>query len=187
MPIIFKGANLSQFPSFIPKDYCWEALKCSEPDHRHGLFLTGPRGTGKSHFAVAAMREILKRDGKQRREGTSSDYAHCTWVTAPDLLLEIRASFNRKDSGTEEDVVNRYSDWRHVLVLDDLGAEKTSEWAMSTLFTIINRRYENLAHTIITSNLSLKELSAQIGDRIASRIAGLCRVIEFKGKDRRLT
>lgn len=130
----------------------------------------------------------MKIDLMKIPKGEDNRRLFCQWITVPDLLLEIRGSFNSADpQNSEKGIVNEFSDWKKVLVLDDLGAEKSTEWSMATLFTIINRRYENIAPTIITSNLSLDELSRHIGDRITSRIVGMCRVIEFKGKDRRIT
>ena len=72
------------------------------------------------------------------------------------------------------------------LILDDMGAEKTSEWSIQTLYSIIDRRYRDEKQTLITSNLTLDEIAEKVGDRIASRIAGMCKVVEIKGKDRRI-
>jgi DNA replication protein DnaC len=72
------------------------------------------------------------------------------------------------------------------LILDDLGVEKTTEWSLQTLYTIIDRRYREEKQTLITSNLTLDEIAEKVGDRIASRIAGMCKVVEIKGRDRRL-
>lgn len=73
-----------------------------------------------------------------------------------------------------------------LLVLDDLGAEKTTPWALQSLYVILNKRGSELRQTIITSNLSLDEMSNELSDRIASRIKGMCKVVVMKGKDRRL-
>ena len=71
-------------------------------------------------------------------------------------------------------------------MLDDLGVDKTSEGSLQTLYTIIDRKYREEKQTLITSNLTLDEIAEEVGDRIASRIAGMCKVVEIKGKDRRL-
>ena len=73
-----------------------------------------------------------------------------------------------------------------LLILDDLGAEKTTDWALQSLYIIINKRLSEELQTIITSNLSLDELRDKIGDRIASRIAGMCKIVKLTGRDRRL-
>lgn len=76
-----------------------------------------------------------------------------------------------------------------VLVVDDLGVQKDSEHALTVLYEIFDRRDMDLRHgLIITSNLSMKDMAAKMGDdRIPSRIAGMCDVIELKGKDRRIS
>ena len=107
------------------------------------------------------------------------------FVSIPDLLLEIRHSFKEKSETDEQDIINKYSEI-DLLVLDDLGIEKTSEWSIQTLYTIIDRRYRDMKRTIITSNLNLKEIADKLDDRISSRIAGMCDCITLKGADRRL-
>jgi DNA replication protein DnaC len=82
-------------------------------------------------------------------------------------------------------VVDKYSRCP-LLVLDDLGVEKTTDWALQTLYVILNNRYTNYRQTIITSNLTLEEIGNKLGDRIASRIAGMCSIIQMKGKDKRI-
>jgi len=73
-----------------------------------------------------------------------------------------------------------------VLLLDDIGAEKASEWVKQTLYLIIDNRYGNMKKTFITSNLTLNQISNQLDDRISSRIAGMSNTIRMQGKDRRL-
>ena len=98
------------------------------------LYLTGQKGTGKTHMAAAIIREIVL---------DKTPYHNCSslqWVSVPDLLLEIRASFRDGSDRSEASIIEQYSDCR-VLILDDLGAEKTTEWSLQTLYTIIDRRY----------------------------------------------
>lgn len=177
-----------------------EIKKCEVVFNRfESLFITGPAGTGKSYMASA----ILKEEGRWRvRDRLNQLYegkekygemyelprgvgTTINWVTVPNLLLELRGSFKDKSESTEQEIVHNYSEV-DMLVLDDLGAEKSSEFSIQSLYLIIDRRYSEMRHTIITSNLSLREVSEKVGDRIASRIAGMCKVIELKGKDRRL-
>ena len=81
--------------------------------------------------------------------------------------------------------MDRYATVQH-LVLDDLGAEKSSDWATQILYLIINERYENMRPIIITSNLTIKALGTKMGDdRLSSRINGMCEIILMDGPDRR--
>jgi DNA replication protein DnaC len=144
------------------------------------LFLHGLNGTGKSHMAAEIMyTEMLK--------ATPTHFNRFCWVNAPLLLFNIRQSYNSPEQAQDERfLVEKYSSipW---LCLDDLGVEKTSEWSLTTLYLIINQRYENERTTIITSNFSLDKLADKLdGDRITSRIAGMCKTILLDGADRRI-
>lgn len=72
------------------------------------------------------------------------------------------------------------------LIIDDIGSEKTSDFVIEFLYTIINRRYENMKRTILTTNLKFKDFSDRYGDRVLSRIAEMCVLVELKGEDKRL-
>lgn len=121
------------------------------------LILRGNTGCGKTHLAVAMLQMGL--DWNDR------------FITVPDLLLKIRGSFNGSGE-SEEDVIDRYAGAR-VLVLDDLGAEKTSEFAVTTLYIILDRRIRECLKTIITTNLLQSEIEATFGARIASRMSAM--------------
>lgn len=169
-----------------------------------GLFLTGDRGTGKTHLAVALMRDCIltmQPEIENDDENTPADRikARLPWkprfVSIPELLLQIRATFGKTPNAswqmeapeeTEEQIIGKYSTVPF-LVMDDMGVEKTSDWSMQTLYTIIDRRYREMRKTIITSNLTLDEIARKLDDRISSRIAGMCRVVPLKGKDRRIS
>lgn len=72
------------------------------------------------------------------------------------------------------------------LFLDDIGAEKTTDWALEKLYNIINMRYNNNLHITVTSNLELDELSKKTDDRIVSRLNEMCELIRLSGEDRRV-
>jgi DNA replication protein DnaC len=153
---------------------------------KKGLYICGDRGTGKTHMAVALMREhlnnitVLDRGGELRINIRNVP----VFVSVPELLLEIRSSYSDGKS-SEKLIIDKYTD-RDFMVMDDLGIEKTTEWAMQILYIIIDRRYREDRRTVFTSNLTLDEIADKLDDRIASRIAGMCVVVPFKGKDRRV-
>lgn len=177
VPRRFLNAKLTDFPE------PWQKLKDSD----EGLFLTGSRGVGKSHLAVALMREIILATQPVYQAGTYKiDLQRMPlFVSVPELLLEIRDTFN--GSGvSEKAVIDKYS-WVDVLILDDLGVEKTSDWVLQTLYTLMDRRYREELRTIMTSNLSMEEIQGKLDDRVASRVAGMCRVCILRGRDRRVS
>jgi DNA replication protein DnaC len=93
------------------------------------------------------------------------------FITVPDLLLKIRASFNGE--GTTEDAIIREYAEIPLLMLDDMGAEKSTEFSITTLYIILDRRIRDCRRTIITTNLSKEEIEKTFGARIASRLAGM--------------
>ena len=164
-PRRFAHSDFSKLPKELRE--CIENVR----ETRKGMYLWGPVGGGKT-YAVYAIKGKLEAMGISVRV-----------LSAPEMLDLIRDDMEHKDSHNLERLLSN----RGVLVIDDLGAEKASEWVSETLFKIINKRYEEVLPTIVTSNLDLGELSERMGDRIPSRIAEMCVVIKLDGADRRLS
>lgn len=143
------------------------------------ILFTGPCGCGKTHLAVSVLREAVK----------ANKIAEAIFTTAPELLLEIRQTFQstpRIIDGvviSEADVIEKYSN-APFLILDDLGAEKTSEWTITTLYLIIDRRNREEKPTIFTTNMSLSKVEKHLSSRIASRLAD-CQIIQISMLDYR--
>lgn len=149
-----------------------------------GLLIFGNTGVGKTHLAVGLMRELdrkqwisrcqinIQRLSERKKPITRAEKPRPgkQFVTVPELLFEIRKSFNVDSNFTEERVLDRFSNVR-LLVLDDLGSGKASDFALDTLCFIIDRRYREQRDTIITSNLSLDQIEDRLNARIASRLA----------------
>jgi len=137
--------------------------------------ITGPIGVGKTHLAVGYLGEALEQHGDR----------HGLFLEAPKLFLDLRDTFSRNTPLDESGVLAPYLKVPF-LVLDDLGAEKLSDYVRQTLYLLINKRYGDCQDTIITSNLSLDEIGQNYGDRLASRIAGMGPELSLMGADRRL-
>lgn len=139
------------------------------------FYLYGNIGTGKTYaaYAIAKLYYVNK-------------IGVCVHSFI-DLLNDIKKSFGSPDS---DEYINDLLFSEEVFILDDLGAEKITDWSLEILFRLINHRYEHLMPLIITSNLNLKELSSPkyYGDRITSRIVEMVgdNRIKFTGKDRRI-
>lgn len=163
-PRRFEEADFKAIPKQV-RD-CIEKIR----ETRKGIYLWGPVGSGKT-YAIYAIKKRLQDMGIRTKI-----------YSAPEMFDKIRDDFDHKDSYNLEHILAN----RGVLIIDDLGAEKASEWISETMFRIVNKRYEEMLPTIITSNLELGELTDRLGDRIPSRIAEMCDVIKLEGKDRRL-
>ena len=107
------------------------------------------------------------------------------FISCPEFLFEIREKINGRGAGNKFPLFEmaRTVD---LLILDDIGAEKPSEWVQETLFILVNYRYEQMLPTIFTSNCGLDELEERIGKRIVSRMVEMCRCISMDGEDWRL-
>lgn len=142
--------------------------------NKKGIYLYGDVGTGKTHIAYAI---------KNKWEAVTGEYVEF-WNTT-ELLQEIKDDFDR-DAYSRTHTLERLMDSKKLLILDDIGVEKPSEWALERFYLLINRRYNEMRPIIFTSNFSLAELSDRIGERTVSRIAELCTPIKLTGTDRRI-
>ena len=154
----------------------------------NGLLLTGSIGVGKTHLAVGMLQAMVSERGAK---GLFYDYR--------DLLKQIQNSYNRNVNVTELEILQPVFD-AEVLVLDELGASKPTDWVWDTVAHILNTRYNDRRTTIITTNYpnlgplagSPKEegktareetLGDRIGERMRSRLQEMCVVVEMQGED----
>lgn len=159
------------------------------PIQDSGLLILGPCGVGKTHLAAAALLSLVRDKGVR---GLFYDFR--------DLLKEIQASYNPVSGTTEMEILQPIFG-AEVLVLDDLGSTKMTDWVRDTLSHIINNRYNEKRPTIFTSNLEDEttvrtqpaderirekpDLRSQIGDALRSRLYEMCEVIALEGSDYR--
>ncbi|MFJ3713019.1 ATP-binding protein [Streptomyces sp. NPDC090053] len=134
------------------------------------LLMAGVVGAGKTHQAYGAVRRLVQSGVGVRWRTT----------TAADLYADLRPRPG-VDSERELAAVSRCP----LLIIDDLGAAKASEWVEEVTYRLINRRYNYELPTLITTNLAIKDLRAYLGDRIASRLAQMTTRVEFEPVDRR--
>jgi DNA replication protein DnaC len=156
-----------------------------------GLLLTGSIGVGKTHLAVGILQALVAERGAV---GLFYDYR--------DLLKQVQNSYNQKVAATELEVLRPVFE-AEVLVLDELGAAKPSDWVWDTVAHILNTRYNDRRTTIITTNYAnagplgtesapraaardaMREetLGDRIGERMRSRLQEMCVVVEMHGED----
>lgn len=139
-------------------------------DNLCGLFLNGPFGTGKTHLAAATLIELVE-----------TGIPKLKFVTTPMFLASIRKSY--KDHNEQDHLENAAQ--ANILILDDIGNEKMTDWAREQIYLLINERYENRKFTIITSNANLKDLEGRIGGAAMSRIHEMCTGYILDGDDYR--
>jgi DNA replication protein DnaC len=134
------------------------------------LLILGPTGTGKTYQAFGAIRSL------------AAEGATVAWHadTAPGLFASLRPR-----EGTDAEAEYRKISAVPLLLLDDLGAAKGSEWTEEILYRLVNDRYEAMLPGLFTSNVPAAELRGTLGARVASRLAEMCRQITLRGPDRR--
>jgi DNA replication protein DnaC len=153
-----------------------------------GLLITGSIGVGKTHLAVGLLLALVE---EKRAQALFYDYR--------ELLKQIQHSYNPQVNSTELDVLKPVFD-AEVLVLDELGAQKPTDWVWDTVALILNTRYNDKRTTIITTNYAdlapagaagsaaqratrEETLGDRIGERMRSRLAEMCVRIEMNGAD----
>lgn len=150
--------------------HAWALVAVTDPAQAGSLLLAGPTGTGKTHTAYATLRLV-------------SEALRPVWWTAAStatLFGDLRPAPGRNTEGA----MAAYRD-AELLFLDDLGAEKRTEWTEEVLYRIVDHRWSYCLPTIFATNHVPGELGNHIGARTASRLMGMCRVIAIKGDDRR--
>lgn len=160
--------------------------------HGQGIFLQGPVGTGKSHLVVAVLRDVIQNNIDQFGRPANAngfvedpvyDGYYCSMISVVDLLNTMRESIsNDQLKATARRMLHR-ARGDVIVILDDIGAEKPSEFVEEQLYAIIDLRYRMQRSTLFTSNCTLKQLEGQIGNRSVSRIMEMCEGVRVGGED----
>lgn len=150
-----------------------------------GLYLTGPVGTGKTHLGFAALAEWCRVTETVPRAARYDTWdtirfgptVHTVRATA--LLDQLRPGANDARQVVED------CQGARLLFIDDIGAEKPSEWTQEKLYEVADERYSRCLPLIVTSNLPPRSLAEHVGERTASRLAEMCTLVPLTGPDRR--
>jgi DNA replication protein DnaC len=191
IPKRYRNCSLDNFKS-LNDSHC-DAVKISRkfvdnfPAQDVGLLYIGPCGVGKTHLAVAVIQEIIR-----------TKEVPCLFFDFRELIRDIQNSHIPEAQLSESDILAPVFSCE-VLVLDELGARRTSSWVEETVFYIINHRYNHKKLSLFTSNYLDTEEEAdlrnpyfkkeeetlvdRIGVRLRSRIYEMCKVVEMAGDD----
>lgn len=136
-----------------------------------GLWLFGGTGTGKTTLAMLISKAALEAGN------TVAIYS------LPKLLARIRRTYDSEPGG--DSYLSLFGQLTSVdlLHIDDLGAEKRSDWVLEQLYALVNERYEAQRSILVTTNLALEDLENQIGARTVSRLSQMCDLVELRGTD----
>lgn len=144
---------------------------------RKGLYIHGTVGSGKTHLMYAI--------GRHMEDQTTIGCVRVRVYNCTELLQDIRHDFGA-DPYSRKHTLENILEFKGLLMIDDIGSEKLSDWVLETFYSIVNKRYEDMLPTVFTSNLALSELAERLGDRTVSRVVESCDVFEVLGEDRRL-
>lgn len=181
-----RNKNFENFITNIYTEKIIENIKSYTRDilfgnEKRGLIIVGKNGVGKTHLACSIANELIQCQ------------TPIIYGTLINLLSEIKHSYDEESLFSEMQYIKMYSTV-NVLIIDDLGKEKPSAWAIEKLFTIVNNRYENNLPIIITTNYNqetlLKRLSEskefETAESIISRLYEMCIGVNIVGKDYRI-
>lgn len=174
VPYRYRNATASR-----PEVQAWADRAAADIREAGFLVLTGGTGTGKTHEAYGALRRIAEA-GTCRYEAIA--------ITAPDMYGLLRPNGSERGSEVELKRLCRVP----LLLLDDLGTEKLSDWTEEAAYRIVNYRYNESLPMLITTNLPVRsdnpgapDVVARLGERLTSRLSQVAVSVKFTGPDRR--
>jgi len=138
-----------------------ESFNLEDKTKYFGLFFAAPTGAGKTHLATAILKAVIVK-------GYTGVYCN-----VPRLLELLRDLMFDRASHDDRGFLARY-EAANLLVLDDIGAETVTGWVQDRLYLLINRRYEDMGRTIVTTNCDEATLRERVGERVESRLVEMC-------------
>ena len=147
---------------------CVEYVEQYEDSERNCLIIIGDYGTGKTHLASSIANALM------------GNGIPVLFDTFDGHLSKLKAEFNGNGNAYLGKMQNV-----DMLILDDVGKEKQTEWSRSIMFSVINYRYEHMLPYVMTTNLNSKDLEEYLGGAVWSRLCETCRGVKTIGGDYR--
>lgn len=143
-----------------------------EKYNQESVYVFGNSGTGKSVWAACVVKKHI-RDGGQAQ-----------WISMAEFIMHLQSLFKNPEENVY-DRAKRTAAFPGLLIIDDLGSEKLTEYVEQIIYFLLNYREEHCLQTIITGNLSVVEQGKRINQRISSRLSAM-KILQFTGQDKRL-
>ena len=185
IPSRYRQCDFSTFITYPNEELVRTVKKAREfaatfPVVDKGLIFIGPPGIGKTHLAVSVLKEVTEKNGVRG-----------VYYDTRSLLSTIKSTYNPVTRASEADVLEEVMG-AELLILDDLGAERLTDWVEETMNLIVNTRYNDRLPTVFTSNYegvpdrdNMESLLVRVGARMYSRLREMCDFLEFTGPDYR--
>ena len=173
----FRDASFENFTPTDGTEACWAYTKEYAENFTKktdsGICIYGRAGNGKSHLAAAMVNRLIQR-------GFTA-----VFIEVPDLFSRIKATYGAEGEGSEDKIMRALGEC-DLLVLDDAGAERPSDWVQEKFFQIINTRYKNRLPVVITTNTKdMAGLEDIIGFRAYDRVLEMCLPLKNNGESYR--
>lgn len=172
----FRESEKGTMSVYAAHDWAADMVENYKTNHNlQGMYLYGNAGSGKTLFACTILNELIFRYN-----------ADCRYVKINSFFSDLRETYQRDSNtyGQETDVIKEYSEV-DVLVIDDFGVQKDSDWVQSKLYDLIDKRYEKKNLTLLTSNHNLKDWESKWEGRIYSRLCEMTKEIHLDCPDYR--
>jgi DNA replication protein DnaC len=177
IPPRYRDACLDDFTRDINEDVANTASKFTErfdqvrggETDTIGFYIFGGVGTGKTHLGYAVMNQLIDQEKP------------CFATSVPDMLEKLRPSRDDKKISEYKETMREIP----FLFIDDIGKENPTEWVRTTLWSLINHRYNWLKPTFLTSNHPPSELKSDTVGAIADRISEMFKTVELEGESKR--